>query len=122
MLCESCVSAGSIPKHYEEIAEAQEAIDKASTILKKTKDRLDRLEDHAVLTNTHPSTNEELMAHIIKLNKRIEMLELEHMQAKREHVEAYAGLKRTLNQLACGGLAGAIARTSVSDLNYCSYL
>eukprot|EP00457_Paulinella_chromatophora_P008838 gb/GEZN01008887.1/.p1 GENE.gb/GEZN01008887.1/~~gb/GEZN01008887.1/.p1 ORF type:complete len:397 (-),score=76.07 gb/GEZN01008887.1/:135-1325(-) len=69
------------------------------------------------IAQTAEERNEQLLVLIEELNARIEALETQDMEAKKKELVAYAGLKRTANQLVCGGLAGAIARTTVAPID-----
>eukprot|EP00808_Paulinella_micropora_P012412 g1132.t1 len=109
---------GSLTEQYKDLQESkrEEASVKAaqSKELHKFRANVQERKAHA---RTAEERNEQLLMLVEELNARIEFLERQQELAEAKHRESYAGLKRTVNQLACGGLAGAIARTSVAPMD-----
>jgi len=62
-------------------------------------------------------THEELMHVIATLRGRIEQLEAKQAEAEEERARKNEALMRVVKQLACGGIAGATARTVVAPLD-----
>lgn len=62
-------------------------------------------------------TKQELLENLIHLSERVSRLEGEREMAEQEMEKSSAELQKILNQLLCGGLAGATARTIVAPID-----
>ena len=93
---------------------AQELLDKAKEDLAETQARSVLSLDDDSLSKMNRS---DLIFAIKTLHSKIEQLEEKKVQSEFELLKSKMAVKQTLMQLACGGAAGAIARTSVAPID-----
>mmetsp|Transcript_11096 Transcript_11096/g.12701 ORF Transcript_11096/g.12701 Transcript_11096/m.12701 type:complete len:401 (+) Transcript_11096:213-1415(+) len=103
------------------LKEAEIQVKKAQEVLDRAKRDLQEAQENVVLELKddviQQLSKDELITLVVKLRDRIETMEETEVEAEVLNEKARMELQNTLKQLACGGAAGAIARTTVAPID-----
>lgn len=106
----------SLGDAVQNVREAEERLEKAHHQLELAKESIRDLEKASLQKLSDP-TSEDLLSIIKTLNARIDNLEKVEQTAESWSLTQNETLIRTVKQLACGGIAGATARTVVAPID-----
>ncbi|GBG24661.1 Mitochondrial carrier protein [Hondaea fermentalgiana] len=110
----SNIAPGSLQEAEAAVKRAQELLDQAKADLEQAKDTtLEALNEDTIINYS----KEELVDIVKKLNAKVVKLEERELQAENAMVKSRIELQKTMTSLACGGAAGAIARSTVAPLD-----
>lgn len=100
---------------------AEAAVLKAQDLLDQAKRELDEAKDTTLMELTEDAitdlSREELVQVVKNLHSKVDALESKERAAEEAVSKSRLELQRTLTSLACGGAAGAIARSTVAPLD-----
>mmetsp|Transcript_29048 Transcript_29048/g.57024 ORF Transcript_29048/g.57024 Transcript_29048/m.57024 type:complete len:395 (-) Transcript_29048:151-1335(-) len=106
----------SLQKAWEEYKDAQARFSEAQESYMKANNRLDGFKQ-----TQDPIDNPELKANLLeviaKLQQRVDLLEKSRAEQEKKSSVSFAKISGVVEQLACGGIAGAVARTSVAPID-----
>ena len=104
----------SLQEAEDAIRAAQEKLDAAKAELARAQSQtFSTLSDEMLLT----MDRDKLIATVRDLRDRVKFLEREAAYAESLYAETKRKMQETLTQFGCGGLAGAIARTTVAPID-----
>lgn len=106
----------TLGEDYKGLQEAQEKIAQAAENLIAATDAIKGMHiPKQPMQN--PESTRELLVLVEQLQNRVRTLEQKQGLANEDAVKHSEGIKRTLAQLSCGGLAGAVSRSSVAPID-----
>mmetsp|Transcript_5345 Transcript_5345/g.13730 ORF Transcript_5345/g.13730 Transcript_5345/m.13730 type:complete len:400 (+) Transcript_5345:188-1387(+) len=102
--------------------EAEAALRNAEEILQRAKQELEEAKSAAFLKlddeeNLQNLTRDELLELVHKLNSKVTNLEQREQKAEQTYLKTQEQLQKTITSFACGGAAGAIARSTVAPID-----
>jgi len=110
----SNIAPGSLQEAELALRRAQEKLDLAKAELDSAKEStIEVLNEDAV----REMSKEQLVDTVHKLHRKVVQLEERERQAEEAMFKSMVELQKTMTSLACGGAAGAIARTTVAPLD-----
>ena len=116
----SKVRPESVQGALEKIEHAHEALDAAAIKLGEAQRAMNEQLSHLPRQPSNAPgapTTEDLLREIRALHERVRTLEEEQREAQMGLIKSQEGLARSSKQFACGGLAGALARTCVAPID-----